>query len=144
MVFFLTGFMTGIASSKDPVDLSTYQWKNRVLLLFASSEEDPFYQDLKGQVEGQRPGIADRDVIIIPVLEKGRSQLGKSTLTPDQSSFLRERFRVGAGRLITVLIGKDGGVKLKKEEPIKLADIFSLIDAMPMRQREMQEGLKKP
>ena len=38
-----------------------------------------------------------------------------------------------------VLIGKDGGVKLRQEEPISVADLFALIDSMPMRKQEMRQ-----
>jgi len=37
-----------------------------------------------------------------------------------------------------VLIGKDGGVKLSTDS-VELADIFSLIDNMPLRQQKRQE-----
>ena len=39
-----------------------------------------------------------------------------------------------------LLIGKDGGVKLKNNSPISNIKIFNTIDAMPMRQREMRGG----
>ena len=37
-----------------------------------------------------------------------------------------------------ILIGKDGGVKLRSAEPVSAEAIFGLIDGMPMRQREMR------
>ena len=36
------------------------------------------------------------------------------------------------------LIGKDGDVKLRSELTIANEDLFAVIDAMPMRQSEMQ------
>ena len=41
-----------------------------------------------------------------------------------------------------MLIGKDGGVKLRQEEPISVADLFALIDSMPMRKQEMGQRSK--
>ena len=35
-----------------------------------------------------------------------------------------------------ILIGKDGGIKMEKEE-FDLSAIYELIDSMPMRQQEM-------
>jgi len=43
---------------------------------------------------------------------------------------------------MVILIGKDGELKLRKELPVELSEIFSVIDAMPMRQREMRERPK--
>ena len=49
------------------------------------------------------------------------------------------------------IIGKDGGVKLNRQNRTQLKDIFALIDAMPMRREEMRQksrtrgsGLDKP
>lgn len=35
-----------------------------------------------------------------------------------------------------VLIGKDGGIKLRRDRPVDVAELTNLIDTMPMRQRE--------
>jgi len=41
-----------------------------------------------------------------------------------------------------LLIGKDGGVKLRSSEPVSMKDLFGLIDSMPMRQQEMESKNK--
>jgi len=38
-----------------------------------------------------------------------------------------------------VLIGKDGGVKLRKPLPWDVRELSRTIDTMPMRQREMRD-----
>ena len=43
-----------------------------------------------------------------------------------------------------LLVGKDGGVKLRSEEPVSIQRIFDLIDSMPMRRREMREKGRTP
>ena len=40
--------------------------------------------------------------------------------------------------ITVVLIGKDGGEKLRREKGATLGEIFGLIDTMPMSRREMQ------
>ena len=35
------------------------------------------------------------------------------------------------------LVGKDGGVRLDRDKPVSTSELFSLIDAMPMRRAEM-------
>ena len=37
-----------------------------------------------------------------------------------------------------VLIGLDGGVKLEKQEVLSMKELFSIIDAMPMRANELR------
>ena len=53
---------------------------------------------------------------------------------------LSERFGMVGGRVAVVLIGKDGGVKLRREGEIDLDEIFERIDGMPMRRNEMRRS----
>jgi Domain of unknown function (DUF4174) len=56
----------------------------------------------------------------------------------DESTAARSRFRVEDGAFATILVGRDGGEKFRSAEPIPAGKLFDLIDAMPMRQREMR------
>lgn len=53
------------------------------------------------------------------------------------SSYLQTTYNADYSRV--VYIGKDGGIKLRADQ-LNLKDVFSLTDAMPMRQREMLEA----
>ncbi|MHC5826161.1 MAG: DUF4174 domain-containing protein, partial [Nostoc sp.] len=63
----------------------------------------------------------------------------------DESSAakLRNRFRVNKENFRVILVGKDGGVKRSDTTPVKATAIFEQIDAMPMRQQEMQQRGRK-
>jgi len=139
----LIELFTGAALGQDTVsvDLNAYQWKNRLLLLFASSEEDQAYLTLKKEIDRQAVEVNYRDLLISYVLERGESRIGQERLSPDQALFLRKRLSVPPGRFTIVLIGKDGGEKIRQESSVDLKEIFAIIDAMPMRQQEMK---KKP
>jgi hypothetical protein len=52
---------------------------------------------------------------------------------------LRRRFRVPDDAFRVILLGLDGGAKLTSDEPLTTETLFSTIDAMPMRQRELSE-----
>jgi hypothetical protein len=81
----LIGFFSGAALGKDTVfvDLNAYQWKNRLLLLFASSEEDQAYLTLKKEIDRQAMEVRDRELLVFYVLEKGESRLDQERLGPD-------------------------------------------------------------
>jgi hypothetical protein len=49
---------------------------------------------------------------------------------------LRRRFSVAPDKFAVLLIGKDGGVKLRKSEPVERREFYALIDRMPMRIQE--------
>ena len=70
--------------------------------------------------------MLDRDLIVFRVFED------------DEGKDLRERFSPKPGGFTLILIGKDGGVKLRRENGADLQDIFDLIDGMPMRKAEMR------
>jgi hypothetical protein len=60
-------------------------------------------------------------------------------LTAADQQFLREGLKTITSIFSAVLIGKDGGVKLRQTKPITSALLFATIDAMPMRQQEMRK-----
>jgi hypothetical protein len=57
----------------------------------------------------------------------------------DESAAARSRFRVEDGAFAAaVIVGRDGGEKFRSAEPVPPEKLFDLIDAKPMRQREIR------
>ena len=121
------------------LDLSQFRWKNRLLFLFAPNRSHPLFERLQKSLTTQKAEVADRDMVVFEVLESGSSKMNMSGLDPQVAQSLREKFDVQTGRFAVILVGKDGGIKLNRRDPTQLADIFALIDAMPMRQEEMRQ-----
>jgi len=121
------------------MDLNVYQWKNRLLMVFSPSPDDSNYQSFTKEMQDQRNGLRERDILVFEIFEKGESRLGNSPLKKDSASFLRRQFGVQPGQFHILLIGKDGEEKRRWESVVGLGVIFSVVDAMPMRQREMKE-----
>ena len=130
---------TGFSQRTDTIDLEEYKWKNRLLLVFAPSEDDTRYRSLEKELREQEDAIVERDLLVFRILEGGESRLGDSPIDDDSSALLRDRLAARTGQFTVVLIGKDGGEKLRRSDEVELEAIFSLIDSMPMRQREMRE-----
>ncbi len=74
--------------------------------------------------------------------QTGENRLANLPLNKEQGISLRKKFSIMPGQHMVILIGKDGELKLRKQLPVELSEIFSVIDAMPMRQREMRERPK--
>ena len=121
------------------MDLSQFQWKNRLLFLFAPNRSNPLFDVLQKSIAIQQAGVADRDLVIFEILESGTSRMDRSDLDPQVAQSLRDKFDVRPGRFAVILVGKDGSVKLSRQEQTQLEDIFDLIDAMPMRREEMRQ-----
>jgi len=88
-------------------------------------------------------GLAERHLTVVAVgAVTGKTSDGQDVERRDADS-LRRRFRVEPGRLTVLLIGKDGGVKMRSTDPVSRSKIFTLIDSMPMRMQEMSVAASK-
>jgi len=117
-------------------DLEAFQWKNRIILVFAPSSNSDVYKRQMQEFEGEEDGVLDRDLLIFELFEDGESRQGDTSLSERVAPRLRRQFEVGEGEFLLVLIGKDGTVKLRSNHPVAAPKIFGLIDSMPMRQEE--------
>lgn len=123
------------------LDLDALRWKNRVLVLFSPSESDASLQLQKQGLASSAQGVLDRDLMVLEIVEQGQSKAVNHLLSEKSVQDIRKRLGVVGGSFQVLLIGKDGGVKLRSSEPVSMKDLFGLIDSMPMRQQEM--GSKK-
>ncbi|MFX0197968.1 MAG: DUF4174 domain-containing protein [Candidatus Hodarchaeota archaeon] len=126
------------------LDLDTFQWKNRLVFIFAPSSTDHSYLNQKDGFEGKEDELNDRDIIVFELIETGPSMMGNKLLTNEQQSYLRHKFGIPAADYGFILLGKDGTVKLRAKEVVASSDLFDLIDRMPMRQEEIKRKAKQP
>ncbi|MCA8831367.1 DUF4174 domain-containing protein [Hymenobacter pini] len=112
--------------------LRASKWQKRVLLLCAPTPDDADLvrqRQLLGPVRGQ---LNSRDLLVREIIF--------SQLSTTDTRYLWEQLNVQPGRFAVLLIGKDGGVKRRETTPLPTAQLFSTIDAMPMRQQEMRRA----
>lgn len=121
------------------MDLDQFKWKNRLLFLFSPTRSHPNFDTLRKSLAAQKSGVADRDLVVFEILKSGSSRINTEYMDPQTAQSLRERFDVSPGQFTVILMGKDGGTKLNRNEETQLVDIFGLIDSMPMRQEEMRQ-----
>lgn len=106
-------------------DLSEFLWINRPVIVFADTPADPrLQQQIDLLTEGEAV-MRDRDVIVL------------TDTDPAAKSPLRQKLRPRGFQL--VLIGKDGGVKLRKPFPWSARELSRSIDKFPLREREIRE-----
>lgn len=108
-------------------DLDALRWTSRLLVVVASEAGDPRLARQRRLFEVARRGAQDRDLVWV-------EGVGATA----RAAELRRRFRVPEGEFRALLVGKDGGAKLSSGEPIAAEQLFSEIDAMPMRRDEMR------
>lgn len=101
-------------------------WKERPLVILGTEA----YKGLSNQqVKLLTPFAADLKERKVPVV------LADS----ETEAQVRKEHKLPAGFQV-LLIGKDGGVKLKSSFPIKPTKILTLVDTMPMRIEEMEKA----
>ena len=121
------------------MDLTQFQWKNRLLFIFAEDDSHPLYKDLQSQIVAQKAEVNDRDLIVFEVLAQGPARTNTRSLSQKEADSIRDHFAVPSNAFSLILVGKDGGIKLKRSDQVDLREVFGLIDSMPMRQREMRQ-----
>ena len=104
-------------------ELASYRWEARPILVF-STPDDPRLADQIRLFDAAEADLADRDNVIF--------------VDTDPTSALRARYRPEG--FTVILIGKDGGEKLRRQRVVAPSELNALIDTMPMRRREMRAG----
>ncbi len=99
-----------VAASERSPDLEPYRWRHRVLVISAPSAMDPRLSAMRRDLRESSCSLTERDLAVLE--------------------------HVGAPGFLVRLVGKDGREKLRRETPVTVVEILSLIDAMPMRQEE--------
>jgi len=122
-----------------PMDLTQFQWKNRLLLIFAPDDNDSLFKKLQSEIIAQEAEVEDRDMIVFELLGLGSSRMNRALLDQSKVDSIRRHFSVPQRSFKVILIGKDGGIKLKRNDQIDLETIFELIDSMPMRKDEIRQ-----
>ena len=107
------------------VDLNDFQWIARPIVVFADTDADPRFVEQMELLQARIDELAERDVVII------------TDTDPNGRSDLRRKLRPRGYML--ALIGKDGGVKLRKPFPYDVRELSRSIDKMPLRQQEIRD-----
>ena len=136
MILLFTGAALGPARAF-ATELSDYLWARRPLLVFAPTDSDPRLVETVRRVEASRCGFADRDMVLGLIVAEGASTLDGRAVDTTQAQRLMTDFGFGPNSFGVVLIGKDGGEKLRVNDVPDLRAIYNVIDGMPMRGREM-------
>ncbi|APQ16489.1 hypothetical protein A9200_17295 [Maribacter hydrothermalis] len=115
-------------------NLSDFQWKNRIVILYKS---DANITDVKSALEivkNNSSGINERDIHVFVYKDNVFYTTNGKATNIKKSNWLPKSYDGYA------LIGKDGGIKSNSPYPFKIQQLFDLIDSMPMRKSEMKSN----
>ena len=114
--------------------LDGLRWQARPLLVFAPDRD---HAELPRQEAALDPYAADHRERVVQVIwvvgDAVQHGADVDAGAIGNASALRQRFGIDAAEFTVVLVGKDGGVKLRSAEPVDACTLHTLIDGMPMR-----------
>ena len=114
------------------------RWNHRLLVV---SGPTAVIDDQLAAGKAAESGYLDRQLLLIDAGKKlALMSVGNAGPLPDAAVF-RRRYGMPDKTFQVVLVGKDGRVKERRNEVFPTAELFDIIDAMPMRMREMREEL---
>ncbi|MCF6443913.1 DUF4174 domain-containing protein [Nereida sp. MMG025] len=116
-----------VVLATDEVTLDDFKWIARPIVVFADTPNDPRFIQQMDLLNARLDDLAARDVVIMVDTD------------PDAQSLLRTKLRPRGFML--ALIGKDGGVKLRKPFPWDVRELTRTIDKMPLRKQEIKDSL---
>lgn len=96
---------------------------NRQLLIFGKERNEKMVKEQTTILAREDPGLKDRDLIVTVV---------------NSGSNLYSKYNVHFDDFTVILVGKDGTEKFRTQKLLLPAKLFTIIDAMPMRKREMR------
>ena len=95
---------------------------HRSLLIFADNAHHSLAQKQLDLLNKDSAAVAEREVKVTVIEEK---------------SSLYDKYKIKAEQFTVILVGKDGYEKYRCNKLLQMDDLFAIIDAMPMRKREM-------
>jgi hypothetical protein len=116
--------------------LAKHQWKDRLILVFSNAQNESVAKKQLTQFAKQDVALKERDLLIYRISPK--MVIGPGNTSEITSEWFYQYYKVGKDEFNVILIGKDGGEKLRSEALITPEKIFELIDTMPMRRAEMR------
>lgn len=124
-------WITSVTSGFAMDSLAELQWNKRILVLFAEADNP----ELKRQLDlltTRTADLADRDMLVLHVTAADVKAIYGKAGNADAKQ-LRSEAGIDGAQFTAVLIGKDGGEKLRSHHVVSDKEIFELIDSMPMR-----------
>ena len=120
--------------------LKPYHWQNRILIIFSPDAENDQLKKQQNIFSKNTSALKERDLVLFEILPTNGENPRQKQMNQQEVESLRDHYNIDNEEFKLLLIGKDGGVKEVFNEVVAMENINKVIDAMPMRQREMRKN----
>ncbi len=118
-------------------NMESHTWKNRVLLLLTEDINNADYKNQIKELQACKNGLVDRKLIVYQITKTGYKIGLSATSKWHKSTQVYKEYQKTNIPFQVVLIGLDGGTKLREPDFISCEALFRVIDVMPMRKSEL-------
>lgn len=136
-LLFLLLIMNTYSGNSKAQDFSTHKWENRLVLILVENTDNTNYQKQIEELKNHLDGVKERKIVVYHIFP-GKFKVGLSDEEWQKSETEYGRYKKTNSQPEIVLLGLDGGVKLRSKEFLSSQKLFETIDAMPMRMQEMK------
>ncbi len=126
--------MESVANQKKSLKAILEEKKDhrRVLLIYGRDDAQHYIIEQQESLNEVRDGLAERELDVMILVASLLPE-------PDRWYLMHSEFNlVPQENYMGWLIGKDGSIKQTYKKPVSTEDLFTTIDAMPMRQQEIK------
>ncbi|MDA8448280.1 DUF4174 domain-containing protein [Acidovorax sp. NCPPB 3859] len=113
------------------------RWQTRPVAVVVPQENAPLLAKVRAALQepALREGFRERDMVLFTVVAGQGRRNGEPLGAARTAALLKALDLDAMGPATFILVGKDGGVKMKEGPEVDLQAVFAEIDRMPMRQR---------
>ncbi|CAH0999004.1 hypothetical protein LEM8419_00297 [Neolewinella maritima] len=121
--------------------LSDYQWKARLILVFTPDISDPLFVEQYGLLQQAAEELEERMIKIMLITPDGEHENTGIFLGESASRYFYDHFSAEPYQMELILVGLDSYEKYRARNTVTPPSVLlNLIDSMPMRQQEIQQG----
>ncbi len=118
-------------------DLESHKWEKRLVLILTDQTDNENYRKQVEEFKNHPDGINERKILVYHITpESFKIELSDAKWQKAETDY--SVYKKTDSQPEIILIGLDGGIKLRANEFLSAQELFATIDAMPMRRQEME------
>ncbi|MEM6722264.1 MAG: DUF4174 domain-containing protein [Bacteroidota bacterium] len=139
IVFLLIIFIA--STHMNAQDLDTHKWKNRILIIKTNNATSETFQAQLKELRNAPKDMMERKFVLYQIIGSEYTLMDYKSTTLANVGKVHgklEKVLKDTYDFEVILIGLDGGVKLRQTKLLTKKELFDKVDSMPMRRSELR------
>jgi hypothetical protein len=136
------GLQMNLKMNAQNFDLKQHRWQDRVIIIKSNDRNNGKFKEQLRAFEDHNRELTERKLILYQIINESINykdfETKKNKIFNISDFKDNEAVKKPTKDFEFILIGLDGGIKMRKEDVVSLNSLFKTIDAMPMRQNEIK------